>query len=450
MLFDKARASAYLGFGLATIADYQRRGELDKAELMTLLMLVALEKACSDSGRWFLAWLMTHQPEPPWHSIRNASERRVAPVRSPSGPRLDRISNDIHEGRSSPERDPKENHCPSGPLRREQERRRKERDGRKDRLARGARPRHNSLSSTGCLPDGLGSGFCDSPTSVASLALSLPRRLMGSGIPVGHYLRTCMRSDTSQAASLPAAGLWPIPPAYPWEMGPPPSSGRRRQRWFRFWAAATWMNLTLFALSFFISESGEFAPFLKGLGMPLIAKQQNVAQRVHGLSELMCRPPYLAGGRGQMKLRALLEYLQKLTPAFAGSNVAPPAALADGEFQASRAKFLKRPLHFGRTPWLSVFSAATYIEPDSLLPPDGAPATQWEPSPLQQQGSEEELLSFVREWEKFGKLHFARPIEVPSSEQHQLLPVPKDESIGCIVHDRRPRNAKETTLALSV
>ena len=63
--FDKARASAYLGFGLATVADYQRRGELDKAELMTLLMLVALEQACLDSGRWSLAWLMTHQPEPP-------------------------------------------------------------------------------------------------------------------------------------------------------------------------------------------------------------------------------------------------------------------------------------------------------------------------------------------------------------------------------------------------
>ena len=72
--FDKARASAYLGFVLATIADYQRRGELDKAELMTLLMLVALERACLDSGRWSLAWLMTHQPEPPWHSIRHAPQ----------------------------------------------------------------------------------------------------------------------------------------------------------------------------------------------------------------------------------------------------------------------------------------------------------------------------------------------------------------------------------------
>ena len=110
--------------------------------------------------------------------------------------------------------------------------------------------------------------------------------------------------------------------------------------------------------------------------MPLIVEQQEVAQRVHGLSELMYRPPYLTGGRGQMKLRALLEYLQKLTPAPVGSNVAPPAALAVGEFQASRAKFLKRPLHFDPTPWLSVFSAATYIEPELLLPPGGTPSTR--------------------------------------------------------------------------
>ena len=69
--------------------------------------------------------------------------------------------------------------------------------------------------------------------------------------------------------------------------------------------------------------------------MPLTAEQQKLAQRVHGLSELMCRPPYLTGGRGQMKLRALREYLQKLTPAPVGSNVALPADFAVGEFRAS-------------------------------------------------------------------------------------------------------------------
>ena len=92
------------------------------------------------------------------------------------------------------------------------------------------------------------------------------------------------------------------------------------------------------------------------------------------------------------------------------------------------------------------FSAATYIEQDLLLPPDGTPAIQWESSLPQQRGSEEELLCFVREWGKFEKLHLARPTGVPPFERRQLLPVPKGESIDRIVHDRRPRNAKEVPL----
>ena len=73
--FDKSGASAYMGFGLASIADYQRRGEFDKAELMTLLMLVAVEQACLDSGRWSLARAPLAQ-----HSSR-ASERLAALAR---------------------------------------------------------------------------------------------------------------------------------------------------------------------------------------------------------------------------------------------------------------------------------------------------------------------------------------------------------------------------------
>jgi hypothetical protein len=181
--------------------------------------------------------------------------------------------------------------------------------------------------------------------------------------------------------------------------------------------------------------------------MPLSATQRSIAQRVHGLSVLMCRPPYLTGGRGQMKLRALLAYLWELTPAPVGTKVAPPQTLSVKEFQASRAKFLKRPLHFDPTPWLGPFSAATYIEPDLLLRPSGGRSDDWEEKPPQQRGEDSELLSFVREWDRFGKLHLALASEVPLTDRHQLLPVPKDEAVDRIVHDRRPRNAKEVPLA---
>jgi hypothetical protein len=53
----------------------------------------------------------------------------------------------------------------------------------------------------------------------------------------------------------------------------------------------------------------------------------------------------------------------------------------------------------------------------------------------------------VREWDRFGKLYLAPASEVPLTDRHQLLPVPKDETTDRIVHDRRPRNAKEVPLA---
>ena len=270
---------------------------------------------------------------------------------------------------------------------------------------------------------------------------------MGSGTSIGHYLRTCMRSNTSQAAPLPVAGTWPIPPAYPWAAGLPPASGRRRQRWFRFWAAAFWTNLMLVTLSYLHLGEKRVCPPAGRTGMPLTASQRAIAQRVHGLAVLMCRPPYLTGGRGQMKLRALLEYLREIAPTPAGAKVAPPQALSVKEFQASRAKFLKRPLHFDPTPWLSIFSAATYIEPDLLRPRTGGGSDFWEDQPPAQRGEDSELLSFVREWDRFGKLYLAPASEVPLTDRHQLLPVPKDETTDRIVHDRRPRNAKEVPLA---
>ena len=61
-----ARAVGYLAYGLATIADAIYLGHWDKAEAQVLLLLCALEQQALDRGRWGLAWLLTHLPEPPW------------------------------------------------------------------------------------------------------------------------------------------------------------------------------------------------------------------------------------------------------------------------------------------------------------------------------------------------------------------------------------------------
>ena len=67
--FGCARTAAYLGFGIATALDQLQRGEGEAAQRTLLLLLTALEQSCIDKGKWNLAWLLTHLPEPPWHHL---------------------------------------------------------------------------------------------------------------------------------------------------------------------------------------------------------------------------------------------------------------------------------------------------------------------------------------------------------------------------------------------
>ena len=69
--FGKQKAVAYLGFGIATAVDLMKEGRAERAEATLLLLLVSLEQSCLDQGRWGLAWLLTHLPEPPWGSIQS-------------------------------------------------------------------------------------------------------------------------------------------------------------------------------------------------------------------------------------------------------------------------------------------------------------------------------------------------------------------------------------------
>ena len=42
-------------------------GELEYAEALLHLLLCGVEQSLYDEGRWSMAWLATHLPEPPWH-----------------------------------------------------------------------------------------------------------------------------------------------------------------------------------------------------------------------------------------------------------------------------------------------------------------------------------------------------------------------------------------------
>ena len=69
MAFDKAKGTAYLGWALATVADLMKVGAWREAEATVLLCLAAIEQVTLDEGRWQVAWLFTHLPEPPWQRI---------------------------------------------------------------------------------------------------------------------------------------------------------------------------------------------------------------------------------------------------------------------------------------------------------------------------------------------------------------------------------------------
>jgi len=78
--FDRAKASAYLMHGLATIFDLMRDGQWRQAEAITGLLLAAGEQSTMDNGRWTLGWLYTHLPEPPWQRIqRRPTENPMRP-----------------------------------------------------------------------------------------------------------------------------------------------------------------------------------------------------------------------------------------------------------------------------------------------------------------------------------------------------------------------------------
>jgi len=78
--FDRMKGVTYLMFGLATVFDWLGRGQTKSAEALVGLLLAAGDQATIDGGRWNLAWLYTHLPEPPWARISHrATENLLRP-----------------------------------------------------------------------------------------------------------------------------------------------------------------------------------------------------------------------------------------------------------------------------------------------------------------------------------------------------------------------------------
>ena len=73
--FDGGKTMSYLGFILAYAADYMAVGKWREAEDVVLKGCLAIDQATCAHGKWQLAWLMTHLPEPPGKSLARRSPK---------------------------------------------------------------------------------------------------------------------------------------------------------------------------------------------------------------------------------------------------------------------------------------------------------------------------------------------------------------------------------------
>ena len=69
LTIELKRSIAYLCFGLCTAADYMACGYWREAEALVLLLIAACDQVTIDEGKWTIAWLFTHLPEPNWTDV---------------------------------------------------------------------------------------------------------------------------------------------------------------------------------------------------------------------------------------------------------------------------------------------------------------------------------------------------------------------------------------------
>ena len=207
-----------------------------------------------------------------------------------------------------------------------------------------------------------------------SATRALPRRVMSTTTAFGRFLRICVSVPVTGVPA-PYSVVWPCPPPFPWQPGRPPESGRRRERWRRYWTVALTTNLLVACLSHIHLGQSAYCPHAARSGMPLNGAQQCAVRSLERLAATWARGPWLCGSRGLMKMQALDELVRRAATATEGETVRAPPALCLRPFLASRARAAKNVVHFDCIPHLPIFEAAAFVEPRLLelpaLPFDG-------------------------------------------------------------------------------
>ena len=146
--------------------------------------------------------------------------------------------------------------------------------------------------------------------------------------------------------------------------------------------------------------------------------------------------------------------------ALLAAEVAREATLAVGALSASklaagptqldpaRATFAKTDADFDPTPYLGVFAAAAYLEPDLLHRrrlPGGLAAGIAVPSGPQR-GQQADMIGYLRQWDVRRRLLLEPTWTTTRTQQGSLFAVPKNVDEDRVVFNRIPRNAQEVHL----
>ena len=289
----------------------------------------------------------------------------------------------------------------------------------------------------------------------------MPRRAMWTGSSLGTFVASTVVGGFGDHDGLglytprgpererrrvehgPWQSLYPMPPPYPWSVGAPPDSSRRRERWRLRRAVDLLVNLIICANSYLVLHRPRVYPrALRVPRPPDTAARQAIVAGLREDAALLFRPPHFFGRRGKAKLISIAELADSIFRAREGDAISPPAGMVSSPFVAARAKFLDVPsgdLHrhcFDPAPWLQPFDAACYLEPRLLEWDAGAC-----PLPTSRFGaSRAEALEFIQKLDRAGRLYLSDTTSCPKEDRMNLLAVYKSAEVDRTVWDRRRRN----------
>ena len=280
---------------------------------------------------------------------------------------------------------------------------------------------------------------------ILSWCFALPRVLLSVPCAVGQYLRSCMFPSVSFIGSpADATDVWPCPPPYSVEPGPPPLAGHSRSRWRLRMASQSWSNMIIVVLSHLALKGVRTCPSAGVAGRALNDRQWLAVAQVRRLTDSMCRTPH-SEGRCAQKFHQLFEHLREVFGLEIGAVVKAPPKQTVMPFRPVRCPFSKREAHVSLWPWLPIGSCACFVEPAVLEAPPELRVEhtgRWAASKEEKQAMRE----YIEQWDKVGKLALFPARLVPKGRRSRLFATAKSDVEDRVVTDRIYQNDQELDL----